>query len=176
MIDNNNFCFNCGKQKEEYESLYCDNCWEEEQQRLNNNQINITINKELLNDKDIDFFHYGCSYEVGNCKLGKLFICSRGELKCEYIDEDRGIETRNYDDIVRYYVSNNEEYIKAINDGKLNCLLNNWFELELVDNDGNYLCNIYEEVFGSISECINTLKEDIEKNEDFVKIISDYIV
>lgn len=33
--DYNTICFNCGKEKEEYEALYCDKCFEEEEQRLN---------------------------------------------------------------------------------------------------------------------------------------------
>ena len=32
---NKKICFNCGKIKEDYESAYCDKCWEEEQKRLN---------------------------------------------------------------------------------------------------------------------------------------------
>lgn len=32
MIEN--YCLNCGKEKEEYESMYCDKCFEEEEKRL----------------------------------------------------------------------------------------------------------------------------------------------
>lgn len=30
---NKEICFNCGKTKEDYESAYCDKCWEEEQKK-----------------------------------------------------------------------------------------------------------------------------------------------
>lgn len=32
--DKNNYCVNCGCEKEDYESMYCDECFEEEQERL----------------------------------------------------------------------------------------------------------------------------------------------
>lgn len=32
--DENNYCVNCGCEKEDYESMYCDECFEEEQERL----------------------------------------------------------------------------------------------------------------------------------------------
>ena len=32
--DDKEMCFNCGKTKEEYESAYCDKCWEEDKKRI----------------------------------------------------------------------------------------------------------------------------------------------
>ena len=72
----------------------------------------ITLDKKLLDNQDIDFFHYGQTYELAKCELGTFYITSCGELKCEFTNEEKGIQTRNYDDIVRYYVRNNDEYLQ----------------------------------------------------------------
>ena len=119
----------------------------------------------------MDFFHYGYSYELGVCKYGSIWCCSRGELKCEYTDGD--INTRNYDDIIRYYVRNNDEYYKAVESGKLYFMLGNWFEIEFIDNKGNYVGNIYDDTFGSIGECIDTLLNDLNKDEKFIEKVLD---
>ena len=103
----------------------------------------ITLDKNLLNNKDMDFFHYEQTYELAKCELGTFYITSLGELKCEFTNEEKGIQTRNYDDIVRYYIRNNDEYLQAVgmeeenNVGNLYIDLGNWFSLELVRN-GNY--------------------------------------
>ena len=68
-------------------------------------EIKIVLDEKLLDDKDYDFFHYDSSYKLAECEYGDFYIASRGELKCEYTDGD--INTRNYDDIIRYYVRNN---------------------------------------------------------------------
>ena len=70
----------------------------------------ITLDKNLLDNKDIDFFHYEQTYELAKCELGTFYITSLGELKCEFTNEEKGIQTRNYNDIVRYYIRNNEMY------------------------------------------------------------------
>lgn len=49
---NKKICFNCGKIKEDYESAYCDKCWEEEQKRLNNKKmktIEVKADKKYIN-------------------------------------------------------------------------------------------------------------------------------
>ena len=126
----------------------------------------ITLDKNLLNNKDIDFFHYEQTYEFAKCELGTFYITSCGELKCEFTNEEKGIQTRNYDDIVRYYVRNNDEYLQAVgmeeenNVGNLYFDLGNWFSLELVRN-GNRYCEVidsYDLVYGSISECLENFK------------------
>ena len=137
-----------------------------EREKLKDSVI-ITLDKSLLNNQDIDFFHYGYSYELGVCKYGSIWCCSRGELKCEYTDGD--ISTRNYDDIIRYYVRNNDEYYKAVESGKLYFMLGNWFEIEFIDNEGNYVDNIYDDTFGSIGECIDTLLHDLQNDEKFIE-------
>lgn len=129
-------------------------------------EIKIVLDEKLLDDKDYDFFHYDSSYKLAECEYGDFYIASRGELKCAYIDETKGIETRNYDDIIRYYVKNNEEYEKAV-DNKLIFDLNNWFEIEFYTKaensiDSEYVC-LTDDIFGSISECL----------EEFKKIIAD---
>ena len=48
---NKKICFNCGKIKEDYESAYCDKCWEEEQKRLNTKKmktIEIKADKKYI--------------------------------------------------------------------------------------------------------------------------------
>ena len=126
----------------------------------------ITLDKNLLNNKDIDFFHYEQTYEFAKCELGTFYITSCGELKCEFTNEEKGIQTRNYDDIVRYYVRNNDEYLQAVgmeeenNVGNLYIDLGNWFSLELVRNGNRYyeVIDSYDLVYGSISECLENFK------------------
>lgn len=130
--------------------------------------IKITLDKNLLDDKDIDFFHYGNSYELARCEYGTFYVSSRGELKCWYIDEEKEIETRDYIDIMRYYVRNNKEYEKAV-DEKLILDLNNWFEIEFFTKsenniDSEYVC-LTDDIFGSISECLKEFKEIIKDKE-----------
>ena len=126
-------------------------------------EIKIVLDEKLLDDKDYDFFHYDSSYKLAECEYGDFYIASRGELKCEYTDGD--ISTRNYDDIIRYYVRNNDEYYKAVESGKLYFMLGNWFEIEFIDNEGNYVDNIYDDTFGSIGECLIVFKEYIKDKE-----------
>ena len=126
----------------------------------------ITLDKKLLDNQDIDFFHYKQTYELAKCELGTFYITSCGELKCEFTNEEKGIQTRNYDDIVRYYVRNNDEYLQAVgmeeenNVGDLYFDLSNWFSLELVRNGNRYyeVIDSYDLVYGSISECLENFK------------------
>lgn len=142
----------------------------------------ITLDKNLLDNKDIDFFHYMQSYELAKCELGTFYITSCGELKCEFTNEEKGIQTRNYDDIVRYYVRNNDEYLQAVgmeeenNVGNLYIDLGNWFSLELVRNGNRYyeVIDSYDLVYGSISECLESFK-DLMQNEQFINDLKEEI-
>lgn len=131
--------------------------------------IEITLDEKLLDDKDMDFFHYGESYELAKCEYGTFYVSSRGELKCWYIDEEKDIETRDYVDIIRYYVKNNDEYCNAVESGKLAFDLNNWFEIEFFTKSDNNISSEYvcltDDIFGSISECLATFKEYIKDKE-----------
>ena len=142
----------------------------------------ITLDKNLLNDEDMDFFHYEQTYELAKCELGTFYITSLGELKCEFTNEEKGIQTRNYDDIVRYYIRNNDEYLQAVgvkeenNVGNLYIDLGNWFSLELVRN-GNRYCGVidnYDLVYGSISECLENFK-DLMQDEQFINDLKEEI-
>ena len=142
----------------------------------------ITLDKNLLDNKDIDFFHYMQSYELAKCELGTFYITSYGELKCEFTNEEKGIQTRNYDDIVRYYVRNNDEYLQAVgmeeenNVGNLDVDLSNWFSLELVRNGKCYyeVIDSYDLVYGSISECLENFK-DLMQDEQFINDLKEEI-
>ena len=143
----------------------------------------ITLDKNLLDNKDIDFFHYMQSYELAKCELGTFYITSCGELKCEFTNEEKGIQTRNYDDIVRYYIRNNDEYLQAVgvkeenNVGNLYIDLGNWFSLELVRNGNRYyeVIDSYDLVYGSISECLKSFK-DLMQNEQFINDLKEEII
>jgi hypothetical protein len=115
--------------------------------------LEITLDSRLLDDKQSDFFHYECSYQLAKCDYGTFYLTSCGELSCVYIDDKIG-ETRNYDDIIRYYVKNDDELANAIESGKLDFSLNNWFEIHFIDNNGNYLdyFDYTDNVYGCISE------------------------
>lgn len=142
----------------------------------------ITLDKNLLDNKDIDFFHYMQSYELAKCELGTFYITSCGELKCEFTNEEKGIQTRNYDDIVRYYVRNNDEYLQAVgmeeenNVGDLYIDLSNWFSLELIRNGICYyeVIDSYDLVYGSISECLESFK-DLMQDEQFINDLKEEI-
>jgi hypothetical protein len=142
----------------------------------------ITLDKNLLDNKDIDFFHYKQSYELAKCELGTFYITSCGELKCEFTNEEKGIQTRNYDDIVRYYVRNNNEYLQAVgmeeenNVGDLYIDLGNWFSLELIRNGNRYyeVIDSYDLVYGSISECLENFK-DLMQDEQFINDLKEEI-
>lgn len=134
-------------------------------------EIKITLDKRLLNDEDSDFFHYDYGYELAKCKYGTWRINSLGELKCHYVDEEKGIDTWNYFDIINYYVRNNKELEQAIDNGKLYCDMNNWFSIEFFDNNGNYIEDyFFDSVYGSISEGLEDFKYQIKDNlQDIIK-------
>lgn len=136
---------------------------------MNNEELKITLDKNLLNNKDIDFFHYGKQYELAKYNNYTFIIASRGELKIEYQTEN--YSTRNYNDIVRYYVKNNNDYIKSINNGNLNIMLGNWFEIEIINKKGEYICNLYDECFFSIKECLKMLKKAFKNTVDISNFI-----
>lgn len=135
----------------------------------------ITLDKNLLDNKDIDFFHYRQKYELAKCELGTFYITSRGDIRCEFINKEKGVQTRNYDDIIRYYVRNNDEYLQAVgmemenNVGDLEFDLNNWFELDLINNKGEWVETLeaYDLVYGTISECLEAFK-DLMGDKDFI--------
>lgn len=132
-------------------------------------KIKIVLDKKLLDDKDYDFFHYDSSYKLAECEYGDFYITSFGELKCTYIDEKKEVKTRNYYDIIMNYVRNNEEYRKAVDNGKLILDLNNWFEIEFRTKAENsihseYVC-LTDDIFGSISECLEEFKSIIADKE-----------
>lgn len=131
--------------------------------------LEITLDKNLLNNKDIDFFHYMQSYELAKCKYGKFYLVSRGELKCHYVDEKKNIDTWNYSDIVNYYITNNDELGKAIDEDKIYFDMNNWFSIEMIDNNGNYveIFDYLDNVYGSIREGLNSF-EELMKNKEFI--------
>lgn len=55
MENDKMICFNCGGIKEEYESTYCDKCWQEEEKRLKG-QKKLIIKNESDNKKtELDF-------------------------------------------------------------------------------------------------------------------------
>lgn len=131
--------------------------------------LEITLDKNLLNNKDIDFFHYMQSYELAKCKYGKFYLVSRGELKCHYVDEKNNVDTWNYSDIVNYYITNNDELGKAIDEDKIYFDMNNWFSIEMIDNNGNYveIFDYLDNVYGSIREGLNSF-EELMKNKEFI--------
>lgn len=128
--------------------------------------LEIILDSRLLNDKQSDFFHYECSYDIAKCKYGTFCLTSCGELSCVYTDEN-GEETRNYDDIVRYYVRNDEELKNAIESGRLDFSLNNWFEIHFVDNNEDYLewFDYTDNVYGCISEGLKAFLDLIDYEE-----------
>lgn len=135
-------------------------------------KIKIVLDEKLLDDKDYDFFHYDSSYHLAECEYGDFYIASRGELKCAYIDKENKLITENYCDIIRYYVKNNEEYEKAVDNGNLVFDLNNWFEIEFYTKaeeniKREYVC-LTDEIFGNIGECLAVFKEYI-KDEEIIK-------
>lgn len=131
--------------------------------------LEITLDKNLLNNKDIDFFHYMQSYELAKCKYGKFYLVSRGELKCHYVDEKNNVDTWNYSDIINYYITNNDELGKAIDEDKIYFDMNNWFSIEMIDNNGNYveIFDYLDNVYGSIREGLNSF-EELMKNKEFI--------
>ena len=138
-------------------------------------EYEIILDKKLLNDKDMDFFHYEQAYKLAKCELGTFYIASRGELSCEFTNEEKGIQTRHYDKIIRYYVRNNDEFLQAIdteeenNVGDLVFFSSNWFTLEFIDNQGNYsgVLEDYDLVYDSISECLENFKK-LMQDEQFI--------
>lgn len=137
--------------------------------------ISITLDKKLLNDKDIDFFHYNESFELATCEYGCFRITSMGELKGIYRDDEELIAEDNLNIVKKYYVKNNDEYIKAINNGKLYLDLNNWFTIEFFDNNDNFIeTNYIDSVYGSLSDCLLGFKEDLE-NTEFMKELEEQI-
>lgn len=122
--------------------------------------INITIDEKYLDDKQCDFFHYQETIELATCEYGKFYIVSRGELKVSYTNEDKEIyDCRNIDDIQRYYITNDDDYIEEQIIGNLYVDLGNWFEIELIDNNGEYIeTTLTDDIFGDIQECINVIK------------------
>lgn len=130
--------------------------------------IEITLDKRLLDNADSDFFHYGYGYELAKCEYGTWRVNSLGELKCNYTDDEKGIDTWNYFDIINYYVRNNDELEQAVDSGKLYFDMNNWFSIEFFDNNGNFIENSYygDSVYGSISECLKDFEYDIKNNLD----------
>lgn len=131
--------------------------------------LEITLDKNLLNNRDLDFFHWDCGYELAKCKYGKFYLVSRGELKCHYVDEENNVDTWNYSDIVNYYITNNDELGKAIDEGKIYFDMNNWFSIEMFDDNGNYveIFDYLDNVYGSISEGLNSF-EELMKNKEFI--------
>ena len=131
--------------------------------------LEITLDKNLLNNKDIDFFHYMQSYELAKCKYGKFYLVSRGALKCHYVEEKNNVDTWNYSDIVNYYITNNDELGKAIDEDKIYFDMNNWFSIEMIDNNGNYveIFDYLDNVYGSIREGLNSF-EELMKNKEFI--------
>lgn len=145
-------------------------------------EYEIILDKKLLNDKDMDFFHYEQIYKLAKCELGTFYIASRGELSCEFTNEEKGIQTRRYDEIIRYYVRNNDEYLQATgmeeenHVGNLDIDLGNWFSLELVRNEKCYykVTDSYDLVYGSISECLENFK-DLMQDEQFINDLKEEI-
>lgn len=136
----------------------------------------ITLDKNLLNDEDMDFFHYEQAYELAKCKYGKFYLVSRGELKCHYVDEKNNVDTWNYSDIVNYYITNNDELEKAIDEDKIYFDMNNWFSIEMIDNNGNYveIFDYLDNVYGSIREGLESFK-DLMQNEQFINDLKEEI-
>lgn len=128
--------------------------------------LEITLDTRLLDDKDYDFFHYQQSYELATCKYGTFWVASRGELKCSYTDDNGEMENA-IDTIQEWYVRNNDEFNKAIESGKLYLDMNNWFSIEFIDNNNNYmeLFDFLDNVYGSISECLNAFKDLLNDKE-----------
>lgn len=144
--------------------------------------IEITLDKRLLDNADSDFFHWDYGYELAKCEYGTWRVDSLGELKCHYTDEEKGIDTWNYADIVNYYIRNNDELAKAVDENKIYFDMNNWFSIEFFDNNGNFIENSYfgDSVYGSISESLedfeNIIKNDLDeviKNLKEVGVIND---
>lgn len=139
-------------------------------------EYEITLDKNLLDNKDIDFFHYEQTYELAKCELGTFYITSLGELKCHYVDEKNNVDTWNYSDIVNYYITNNDELGKAIDEDKIYFDMNNWFSIEMIDNNGNYveIFDYLDNVYGSIREGLNSFK-DLMQDEQFINDLKEEI-
>lgn len=129
--------------------------------------IEITLDKRLLDNADSDFFHWDYGYELAKCEYGTWRINSLGELKCHYVDEEKGIDTWNYADIVNYYIRNNDELAKAVDEDKIYFDMNNWFSIEFFDNNGNYIESYFRDsVYGSISEGLEDFEYQIKNYLD----------
>lgn len=132
-------------------------------------KVKLILDKKLLNNKDFDFFHYEQCYPLAKCKEGIFYIMSCGELKCDYFDNNGNWVDNAIDTIQNWYVRNNEEYIKAVDNGNLVLDMNNWFEIQFIDNNGKYVEEenqyLWGEIFGSITDCYNFMKDKIKKGE-----------
>ena len=138
--------------------------------------IEITLDKRLLDNADCDFFHWGYGYELAKCEYGTWRIDSLGELKCHYVDEKNNVDTWNYSDIINYYITNNDELGKAIDEDKIYFDMNNWFSIEMIDNNGNYveIFDYLDNVYGSIREGLNSF-EDLMQDEQFINDLKEEI-
>ena len=88
--DENNYCVNCGCEKEDYESMYCDECFEEEQERLYGEQEEIHyesigvgvedtengIRISVMGDTDT-LEQYDLELNIGNTSRKDLYFASK---------------------------------------------------------------------------------------------------
>jgi hypothetical protein len=133
-------------------------------------EIKIELDKRLLDDRDFDFFHYNETILLASCEYGKFYIKSCGELKCTYFDEN-GVCENALNTIQEYYIKNNKEFLKAIKNGDLLLDMNNWFEIDFISNDTRFASfNIFDEIFGSISDCVDCIEYVISSKEETEKI------
>ena len=135
--------------------------------------------QDIRNKQQTDFFHYQETMELATCKYGTFYITSRGELKISYTNEEKGLyDERNIDDIQRYYITNDDEFYEEQENGNLNILLGNWFEIELVGKDGEYIENLFtDEVYGDIQECLKDIQDYMRasKVEELEQSIVEYL-
>ena len=135
--------------------------------------------QDIRNKQQTDFFHYQETMELATCKYGTFYIASRGELKVSYTNKEKGLEDeRNIDDIQRYYITNDDKFYEEQENGNLNIILGNWFEIELVGKDGEYIENLFtNEVYGDIQECLKDIQDYMRasKVEELEQSIIEYL-
>ena len=97
---NKKICFNCGKIKEDYESAYCDKCWEEEQKRLNTKKmktIEIKADKKYINY--INRLLQDINFDDDSLKMQKLI---------------KELNARQDDNINLFSIDINKDYVLTI--------------------------------------------------------------
>lgn len=120
---NKKICFNCGKIKEDYESAYCNKCWEEEQKRLNTKKMK-TI--EIKADKRCKIMKIE---DLKTEKIIKLFGLQNGCMSEEKLWE-----------IIKINKDHNNEYVLEMEHGLIDSkmlmiLLRSGYTMEIYNDN-----------------------------------------